>query len=222
MTVAALYVDTARGAYVGLPGVELYGFATKDGRQLDGFAPTRDARAYAGPWPVVAHPPCGPWGRFRRNYKGREGDRDCGPLAVWQVRRWGGVLEHPAFSTLWREPGLRMPDPGDVDPWGGWTLAVEQVDWGHPAPKPTWLYFCRAAPPPLPPPGTPTHCMVRLARNPHERPELPKRLRHLTPPAFARWLVAAARGGPLDTEEETEAERATANAEECSSVGHSR
>ena len=44
-TVAALYVQT-RGVYYGVDGVDAWGL------------PDRDAREYAGPWPVVAHPPC--------------------------------------------------------------------------------------------------------------------------------------------------------------------
>jgi hypothetical protein len=197
MRVAALYVDTARGAYVGLPGVDLWGYASRDGRQQDAFAPTRDAREYAGPWPVVAHPPCGPWGRFRRRYLGGEGDRDCGPTAVSQVRRYGGVLEHPAWSTLWPFCGMKPPGPlgmsADLDECGGFTLAVDQCRWGHPARKPTWLYVVGATVSEFPPDREPTHVMVRLLRNGNDRPEVPKRDRHLTPPAFARWLVAAAR-----------------------------
>ena len=50
MTVAALYVEPD-GAYIGLPGV-------------DPWDERRDARTYAGPHPVVAHPPCQRWGRF--------------------------------------------------------------------------------------------------------------------------------------------------------------
>jgi hypothetical protein len=90
MRVAALYVDSARGAYVGLPGVDVWGWATRDGQQIDAFAEHRDARLYAGPYPVVAHPPCGPWGRFRWNYLGGEGDAMAGVHAVDQVRTWGG------------------------------------------------------------------------------------------------------------------------------------
>ena len=45
--VAALYVET-NGVYAGLPDVDLWDEA-------------RDARLYAGPWPVVAHPPCARW-----------------------------------------------------------------------------------------------------------------------------------------------------------------
>jgi len=44
MKVAALYVETG-GVYYGLPDV-------------DPWDEERDARLYAGPWPVVAHPPC--------------------------------------------------------------------------------------------------------------------------------------------------------------------
>ena len=48
--IAALYVDP-KGVYAGLPDVEVWDEA-------------RDGRLYAGPWPVVAHPPCARWGRF--------------------------------------------------------------------------------------------------------------------------------------------------------------
>jgi hypothetical protein len=48
--VAALYV-TKGGCYFGLEGV-------------DPWDEARDARTYAGPWPVIAHPPCQRWGRF--------------------------------------------------------------------------------------------------------------------------------------------------------------
>ena len=187
--VAALYVDVARGPYVSMPGVDCWGFATRDGRQLDAFAAQRDARSYDGPWPVVAHPPCGPWGRFAWHYKGGEGDKSCALHAVEQVRQWGGVLEHPSHSALWGQ--LMLPGPGrPPDRYGGWTMEVEQVRWGHPCVKATWLYIVGcAATPPLPPPREPTHVMVRLKRNGNERPELRKALRHITPPAFARWLV---------------------------------
>jgi hypothetical protein len=192
MRVAALYVDSARGAYVGLPGVDVWGWATRDGQQIDAFAEHRDARLYAGPYPVVAHPPCGPWGRYRWNYGGGEGDALAGVRAVDQVRTWGGVLEHPSHSLLWAECAL--PAPGEpADRYGGRTVAVQQCDWGHRAQKPTWLYIVGSATePPYPPAGVPTHCITRVHAG-LPRPELPKRERHLTPVAFARWLVELAR-----------------------------
>jgi len=187
--VAALYVDAARGAYSDRKGVEVWGFATRDGAQQDLFCPTRDARLYAGPLPVVAHPPCGPWGRFSWNYKGGEGSQSCGPLAIKQIRALGGVLEHPAYSKLWKAGGLPPPGEGS-DHFGGWTLAVNQCDFGHPAKKPTWLYICGTMQIPLlPPPVRPTHVMVRLLRNRDKLPELAKKQRHLTPPRFAEFLI---------------------------------
>ena len=194
-TIAALYVDTARGPYPFLSGVDCWGFATRSGQQIDAFALDRDARNYSGDHPVVAHPPCGPWGRFWWNYKGGEGAKDCGLRAVEQVRSFGGVVEHPAHSKLWDVAG--MPKPGDTsDRWDGWTLEIQQVDFGHPARKPTWLYIVGAEPediPPLPPARTPTHVMVRRRHNSNDWPEVPKKLRHITPPAFAKWLVELAR-----------------------------
>lgn len=129
MTVAALYVEKG-GVYFGLPGV-------------DPWDVERDARKYAGPWPVVAHPPCGPWGSLRHmrvpNRERRVQDVDCMAPAVAAVRRFGGVLEQPARSVAFRAFG--MPHPGEPpDEYGGSSIEVCQVEWGHPARKRTWLY----------------------------------------------------------------------------------
>lgn len=137
-TIAALYVETG-GCYFGLPGV-------------DPWDEARDARKYAGPHPVVAHPPCQRWGRFwhgstRKPHQFRLGDDGgCFASALSAVRTWGGVLEHPADSHAWRAHGLTRPPRGagwiraDWPENNGWTCYVEQGHYGHESRKPTWLY----------------------------------------------------------------------------------
>lgn len=174
--VAALYVDVHLGPYPLLEGVECWG-------------EERDARLYDGPHPVVAHPSCAWWGAMgwgaSRKYA------DCGPRAVEQVRKFGGVLEHPARSRLWDH--CRLPKPGrSPDSFGGITIVVDQCDWGHCAQKRTWLYLVRVETiPEMPPRGTPTHVVSHGPRI--KLPLMKKRERHLTPFAFAKWLVEAAR-----------------------------
>ena len=132
--VAALFVETD-GAYFGLEGV-------------DPWDEPRDARLYAGPWPVVAHPPCARWSRLagftqaRFGYKIGE-DGGCFEAALRAVRAYGGVLEHPAYSKAWDRFGL--PEPITHDGWtlgldGGASCYVEQRRYGMVTKKPTWLY----------------------------------------------------------------------------------
>ena len=131
--IAALYVERA-GTYWNLPDV-------------DPWDVTRDARLYAGPWPVVAHPPCNTWCKMAPVNQARWGlkigdDGGCFEAALAAVRRWGGVLEHPAVSIAWRTFGL--PKPFGVG-WqrvfcGGFVAQVEQGAYGHRARKKTWLY----------------------------------------------------------------------------------
>lgn len=135
-TVAALFVAKG-GSYFGIPGVEPYD-------------ETRDARLYAGPYPVVAHPPCARWCRLAGLVEARWGhkrgdDGGCFASALASVRAWGGVLEHPAYSDAFAAHCL--PAPGGA--WqrtmcGGWVCHVEQGRYGHPAKKATWLYAVRA------------------------------------------------------------------------------
>lgn len=132
--IAALFVETD-GAYFGIPDV-------------DPWDEARDARLYAGPWPVVAHPPCARWCKLAGLVEARYGikrheDGGCFASALASVRRWGGVLEHPAFTDAWWAFGL--PRPPTSGGWvrgidGGWACHVEQGSYGHRAPKPTWLY----------------------------------------------------------------------------------
>lgn len=134
--VAALYVHYG-GVYYGVECVEPWGL------------PERDAREYAGPWPVIAHPPCERWGRYARGGPSAKVAREvgddggCFAAALAAVRRYGGVLEHPADSLAWDRFGL--PAPPRAGGWvrgfcGGWCCYVEQGHYGHKARKGTWLY----------------------------------------------------------------------------------
>ena len=138
--IAALYVK-ANGAYFDVPGV-------------DPWDEERDARQYAGPYPVVAHPPCQRWGKMwagqplwikrtgERKKKGDDGG--CFAAALAAVRKFGGIIEHPRDSCAWPHFNLNKPPRGGgwimADFYGGWTCEVEQGRYGHYARKPTWLY----------------------------------------------------------------------------------
>lgn len=138
--IAALYVDTG-GAYYGLP-------------EVDPWDEARDARRYDGPWPVVAHPPCARWCALAPLLESLLGyrvgdDGGCFAAALAAVRRFGGVLEHPAYSFAWRRFELPRPARGY---WSrslldqGWVTEVDQAAYGHPARKRTWLYYVGAEP----------------------------------------------------------------------------
>lgn len=134
--IAALYVATG-GCYFGLPNV-------------DPWDVTRDARLYAGPHPIVAHPPCERWGRYwsggpsARVRRVKGDDNGCFASALASVRKWGGVLEHPEASSAWRAFNLNPPPRSGgwiaADFFRGWTCCVEQGHYGHRARKATWLY----------------------------------------------------------------------------------
>lgn len=185
--IAALFIDPA-GCYRDVPDVDLW-------------PESRDARLYAGPWPVVAHPPCNLWVNFAAlNFKRYGGEHNrpgqdggCFASALASVRRFGGVLEHPAHSRAWAAHGL--PKPVGIG-WhsaapGEWVCEVWQSAYGHPARKRTWL-FCASAtePPPLRWERLPgTHQVGWFDRI---KPTLSKREASATPPAFRDALIGIA------------------------------
>ena len=189
MRVAALFVDP-RGPYPTLLGV-------------DCWDANRDARKYVGPHPVVAHPPCQLWVNFAAlNFKRYGGEHNrpgndggCFASALASVRRWGGVLEHPASSNAWRAFDLARPSHHGWCQVNAreWVCEVWQSAYGHAARKRTWLFYHGRARP----------AEARWARNPgtHQigwfdrtKPTLGKREASCTPLAFAEYLVSLARG----------------------------
>lgn len=191
--VAALYVQTG-GCYFGLPDV-------------DPWDEARDARLYAGPYPVVAHPPCERWGRYSTGSPRNPGqyrtgdDGECFAKALAAVRRWGGVLEHPHGSKAFTRYGLPLPARHGgwtaLDLHGGASCCVDQGAYGHVARKATWLYAF----------GVDLPTLRWVSSAPHRRGEgmtirekrrgalerLSKRQRAATPVEFRDLLLSIAR-----------------------------
>lgn len=166
----------------------------------------RDARNYAGSNPVIAHPPCRGWGRLRGLAKPLPGEKDLAILALDLVRRNGGVLEHPAHSTLWKVAGLPKPSE-PADKFNGWTMPIVQFWFGHRAMKATWLYIVGCAPSELP--AMPIKlgeaprviCSPSRRKNgyrprkgdPRWRPQVVDRELDATPIELCHWLITLAR-----------------------------
>lgn len=191
--VAALFVQPD-GCYAGMPDV-------------DAWPEARDARTYAGPLPVVAHPPCQLWVNFAALNFARYGgehnrpgnDGGCFASALANVRRCGGVLEHPAGSNAWSRHALPAPHgPGwhlSAFSGGGrpeWAAEVWQSAYGHKARKRTWLLYVGEKP---------LNARWERPAGSHQvgwfdriKPTLSKKEASASPPDFARWLVALAAG----------------------------
>lgn len=191
--IAALYVER-NGIYANLPDVEVWDEA-------------RDARLYAGPHPVVAHPPCTRWCQIAGVVEARWGhkrgeDGGCFEAALRSVRTYGGVLEHPAFTMAWRAYGLPRPKRG-----GGWigsssvgyVTHVEQGQYGHQARKATWLYAFGDVELPVLSWGVDAEKAYAVVSNcanggvGKERPRVTKKAASATPTTFRDVLLSIAR-----------------------------
>lgn len=162
----------------------------------------RDARRWPGGCPVVAHPPCRAWGRLRTFARPRPDEMNLARLAVALVREFGGVLEHPAGSTLW--------------PAQKW--------WGHKAEKATWFYVVGCEPgdiPPLPYVMGEAAYVVQSRKRHDYRPHITKAEREHTPPALAAWLVelAAKCKTPNDEAHRRDAAGGPSGGADCSAAG---
>lgn len=199
--VVALFVDP-KGPYPKIAGV-------------DYWDEKRDARLYTGPYPCVAHPPCHlwvnlaavNWKRYKRQkpawYEGGS-DGNCFFSAYMSVMRFGGVLEHPAYTHAWERHGIVPPNLQGWSRETNWhhsyaspfpyyyVCEVYQSVYDNPCQKRTWLFYCGKRPPFeldwSKQPGT--HQIGWFDRN---KPTVGKREASLSPMRFAETLVALAR-----------------------------
>ena len=104
--------DTSRGADGG-------SVAFADGEGVSGSRRDELLHVWPGGIPCVAHPPCRGWGRLKHLSKVSQSELDLAVFAVGCVRRNGGILEHPAGSSLWRFLGLPRPEGAEPFRPGG-------------------------------------------------------------------------------------------------------
>jgi len=88
-----------------------------------------------------------------KNQKLLGDDAGCFAHALWAVRTFGGVLEHPEGSHAFRYYGLPLPPQKGQwtapDIYGGVSACVAQGHYGHRAQKLTWLYGVKIKTPQL-------------------------------------------------------------------------
>lgn len=156
----------------------------------DGFDPwtvSRNALNARSNSPAVYHPPCQQWGRLKRFAKVNPIEK---LLAVWaldRVRLFGGVLEHPRSSDLWK---LVSDDAvKGYDEHGGFLLSVNLHWFGYPAQKKTVLYIvgCRRSElPQIPLNFNAVHKVVGK-RTPGQT-EIQRSKRSETPTQMVEWI----------------------------------
>lgn len=159
----------------------------------------RDARKWPGGNPVICHPPCRAWGKLSGFAKPREGEKEYAIKCIELIREWGGILEHPAASQLW--PFLKLPRPGQIDVYGGFSICIDQFWFGHKAAKKTLIYICGCKESELPPIPLKfdaiTHVVGRNKKNRFgrvndNRKEISRAEREQTPIDLAKWLIKVA------------------------------
>ena len=130
----------------------------KERELFDAWDISRDALKFDGDEPVVCHPPCRAWGRLSHMAtKVRVGEPELALWSIEKVRANGGILEHPKGSRLF---GKYLPNVGETDEFGGFTIMIDQYDFGHVAHKKTKLYIVGVSHedlPPLPPKDNTIH-----------------------------------------------------------------
>lgn len=96
---------------------------------LDLWDAKRDAYNFIGSNPVITHAPCAQWSRLKAFANDNPREKELAWFCLEKVRRNGGIFEHPAGSSFFKEAGIKK------------IYSVDQSWWGFPARKRTYLYF---------------------------------------------------------------------------------
>ncbi len=151
------------------------------------FDKTRDAKTFKGNTPVLGHPPCRAWSAFcKHQAKPEPGEKELGIWVCAQVKRYGGIIEQPAYSGLFEAAGL--PKPDEIATESSFSICLLQSWWGYPCLKKTWLYFSKISRSEI---NLPFQFDVSGSRK--KEAHMSKRQRSETVPEFAKWLVALTR-----------------------------
>lgn len=158
---------------------------------IDCWDQKRNALNYPGEGPIIAHPPCRLWSRLKGLSKANPEEKQLTIWSIEKIRIFGGILEHPRSSQIWKY--MNLPLPGQTDKYGGFTIVIKQHWFGHLAEKDTRLYIVGITEKELPPIPINFNAITHtLGKGTGSRSEVPKKYRSSTPINFAKWLIQVA------------------------------
>ena len=149
----------------------------------------RDALSFNGRIPLIAHPPCRKFSKLRGLSTAPLSEKKLAFFALAKVRQFGGILEHPRSSTLWKDGNFNLD--GSVDSYGGFLRSVDLSWFGFPARKKTMLYFCGITPGQLPSFPISLNAITHVISSTYksDKKELSKNMRSTTPLQMIEFFI---------------------------------
>lgn len=101
---------------------------------LDVYDKKRNAYTFDRDYPIIAHPPCQQWSRLKHFAKEDKEEKDLAFFCLEKIKKNGGILEHPAGSSFFKEANIKP------------TISINQSWFGLSCTKRTYLYFHNCKP----------------------------------------------------------------------------
>jgi hypothetical protein len=154
---------------------------------VDVWDEERDAYFFTGSNPVITHAPCAQWSRMKAFANNNPDEKELAHFCLKNVIRNGGIFEHPAGSSFFKEAGISKN-----------IYSIEQSWWGFPARKRTYLFFHEVKPLPVPiMQHVTTHVVGYHKASRRELPEMSKSERSTTILSFAEWMIKCIETSPI-------------------------
>lgn len=111
----------------------------KKDNDFDCYDEKRNALNFKSKIPAIYHPPCRKFSRLRGLSCAPDSEKELAYWAIDNVRKYGGIVEHPHDSKLWKDKNVIKP--GTYDEFGGFTICIDQSWFGYYTEKRTLLYI---------------------------------------------------------------------------------
>lgn len=98
--------------------------------------------------PAIYHPPCRLFSKLRKFSTAPVDEMYLAHWSMYFVRCYGGIVEHPFDSQLWKIYNINKVHI--IDEFGGFFHVIDQYDFGFPTRKRTGLYIVGTLPRLLP------------------------------------------------------------------------
>ncbi len=142
-------------------------------KNIDGFDVwdvSRNAYNFNGSNPVITHAPCAQWSSLKGLSTFNLEQKDLAWFCYQKVKANGGIFEHPAHSSFFKQAGVNMKQ----------VISIDQFWYGYYCHKRTWLYFSKCKPLSVP---------LRFEYAPRQLNNLTHAQRAETTIQLATWLM---------------------------------